>query len=96
MKPERFSPAFKRAELLGATGVFLLGAGAGAWFGEALAAYAVALIVAGGLIHALAMFGKHRLELASEVPQPMWYRMLYWLCWLLLLLLALWLFLSHT
>ena len=95
MTPERFSPAFKRAELLGVTGVFLLGAGAGAWFGEALAAYAVSLIVGGALMHALAMFGKHRLETSSGMSQPLWYRMLYWLCWVLLAMLAIWLILSR-
>lgn len=93
MRPERFSPAFKRAELLGTTGVFLLGAGAGAWFGNILSAYAVALIVGGALVHALAMFGKHRLEMASGMAQPLWFKILYWLCWMLLVMLVIWLIL---
>jgi hypothetical protein len=89
MTAERFSPALKRAELLGASGVFLLGVGAGAWFGKILAAYAVALIGAGALLHALAMLEKHRFEKAGGMAPPWWSRMLYWLCWALLVMLAL-------
>ena len=95
MTNERFSPAFKRAELLGTSGVLLLGVGAGAWLGNVISAYAVPLIVGGALIHALAMFGKHRLETANGMTQPLWYKILYWLCWILLMMLGLWLVFSR-
>lgn len=94
--PDRFSAALKRAELLGTTGVFVLGAGAGAWFGDALARYAVVLLVGGVLLHAVAMFGKHRLETARGMAQPVWYRILYLLCWVLLAMLTVWLILSRA
>lgn len=94
--PDRFSAALKRTELLGVTGVFVLGAGAGAWFGEVLTRYAVVLLVSGGLLHAVAMYGKHRLETLGGLAQPVWYRILYWLCWVLLATLAVWLFLSRA
>ena len=96
MTPGRFPASLKRAELLGMTGVFLLGAGVGAWFGTPLARYAAVLFVGGGLMHALAMYGKHRLETARGMAQPLWYRILYWLCWVLLAVLASWLFLSRA
>ena len=94
--PDQVSPALKRAELLGTTGVFVLGAGAGAWFGAVLKTYAVALLISGALLHAVAMYGKHRLEAVSGMAQPVWYRVLYWLCWVLLAMLAAWLFLSRV
>lgn len=94
--PDRGSAALKRAELLGTMGVFVLGAGAGAWFGEVLARYAVLLLVGGAVLHAVAMYGKHRLEAVSGMAQPVWYRILYWLCWVLLAMLAAWLFLSRV
>ena len=95
MTQQPYSTAFKRAELMGTIGVFLLGVGAGAWFGHVLTAYAVALLVGGALIHALAMLGKHRLETASGMAPPLWYRGLYWLCWVLLVMLVLWVWLSR-
>ena len=94
--PDRFTAAVKRAELLGTTGVFVLGAGAGVWFGEVLARYAVVLLVGGGLLHGVAMYGKHQLETVGGMAQPVWYRILYWLCWVLLAMLAAWLILSRA
>jgi hypothetical protein len=88
MKQRGFSAALKRVELLGTTGVFVLGVGSGAWFGEPLAKYAIGLLIVGGLMHALSMYGKHRLETARGMAQPLWYRILYWLCWVLLAMLA--------
>jgi hypothetical protein len=94
-KPDRFTADLKRAELLSAAGVFLLGAGVGAWFGEVLMKFAVVLLVGGGLIHGLSMYGKHRLETAGGMAQPLWYRILYWLCWSLLAILAVWLLIAR-
>ena len=80
--------ATKRAELLGATGVFLLGTGVGAWFSARLASYVVPLLILGGLCHAVGMYWNHRLKAAQGIAQPGWYRALYWLCWLILTVLA--------
>jgi hypothetical protein len=80
--------ATKRAELLAATGAFLLGIGVGAWFSARLAGYVVPLLILGGLCHGVGMYWNHRLKWAQGVVQPGWYRALYWLCWLLLTVLA--------
>jgi hypothetical protein len=94
--PARHSAVLKQVELMSAAGVFVLGAGAGAWFGDELANYAVALLVGGGLLHGVAMYGKHRLEAGGPTDQPVWYRWLYWLCWALLAMLAAWLILTRA
>jgi hypothetical protein len=86
----------KQAEWLSAAGVFVLGLGAGAWFGDVLTNFALALLVGGSLLHGVAMFGKHRIEVAGRLKQPVWYRWLYWLCWLLLALVGTWLFVTRT
>jgi len=78
----------KRAELLAAAGIFLLGLGVGAWYADALTGYVVLLLILGGACHALGMYAKHRLETAHGVRLPAWYRALYWVCWVLLAALA--------
>ena len=88
--------ALKRVDLLGTLGVLMLGVGAGAWFGEVLAKYIVLLLIGGGLLHAFSMYGKHRLESARGMALPPWYGFLYWLCWVLLAMLAVWLGLSRA
>jgi hypothetical protein len=54
------------------------------------------LLVGGGLLHAFSMYGKHRLESARGTALPPWYGFLYWLCWVLLAMLAVWLGLSRA
>ncbi|MBF6024877.1 hypothetical protein [Lysobacter niastensis] len=88
------STDLKRAELLGSVGIFLLGAGLGSLTSDALAQYAAILVLGGGLMHGLAMYGKHRTEIAQGIAAPSWYRALYWSCWALLTLLAIWLAIS--
>lgn len=78
----------KGAELLGTVGVFLLGIGVGAWLGAPLTGYVVPVLILGGVCHALGMVAKHRLEAAYGAKQPGWYRVLYWLCWVLLAVMA--------
>lgn len=77
-----------RAELLGSVGAGVLGDGLALLFREALATLAVALLVVGGVVHALAMYQKHHLDAFKGMAGPRWAQWAYWTCWLLLLALA--------
>lgn len=74
----------KRAELAGGIGALTLGIGLGVTFGGVLRGSGTALLVAGGITHALGMWDKHRLERHERQVEPRWVSALYWLCWLLL------------
>lgn len=91
MAPNLPSSTLKRIELLGTAGVFVLGAGAGAWLAESFANYAVGLMAIGGSLHAVSMYGKHRIESVQGMPPPWPFRIFYWSCWVLLASLAAWL-----
>ena len=78
----------KGFELLGTLGVLLLGIGLGAWFSSALNAFIFPMLIIGGICHAVAMLATHRVETMTGIPQPRWVQMLYWLCWLLLIVMA--------
>jgi hypothetical protein len=88
--------AIKSAELLAAAGIFLLGAGVGAWYADTLGRYVVPLLALGGACHAIGMYAKHRLEASHGAELPTWYRLLYWLCWVLLAAVAAYLLLRGT
>jgi hypothetical protein len=88
--------AIKRAELLAAAGIFVLGTAAGAWYSDALNGYIAPLLVLGGVCHGIGMYAKHRLETTRGIRLPTWYRSLYWLCWVLLAGMAAILFLRST
>jgi hypothetical protein len=77
-----------RAELLGSVGAGVLGAGLALLFRHALAALAVPLLAVGGLVHALAMYQKHHLDISNGTAGPRWTAWAYWTCWLLLFALA--------
>lgn len=96
MAPDLPSSTLKRVELLGTAGVLILGVGAGAWLGESLVNYAVGLMAVGGCVHALSMYGKHRIESVQGIPQSWPFRILYWMCWVLLASLAAWLVVLST
>lgn len=96
MAPNLPSSALKRVELLGTAGVFILGVRAGAWLGESFANYAAGLMAVGGSVHALSMYGKHRIESVQGISQSWPFRILYWMCWVLLASLAAWLAVLST
>lgn len=85
----------RKAELLGVVGALVLGLGLGLILAGFLKPYAVAFLLAGLLMHAWGMFDKHRLETASSVIRPWWAELLYWICWIALLLLVLYLAFSY-
>lgn len=85
----------RKAELLGVVGALVLGMGLGLLLASFLMPYAVAFLLVGLLMHAWGMFDKHRLETASSVSRPWWAALLYWVCWIALLLLVLYLAFSY-
>lgn len=78
----------KRAELAGAAGAGVLGMGLGAMLGQWILPYASFLLGVGIVLHGFGMWEKHRLEAGAEVP--LWSKVLYWLCWIILGILIIW------
>ena len=78
----------KRAELAGSTGAGVLGAGVGALLAQWAAPYGLLLILVGVLMHGWGMLERHRLEVGVKIP--LWSTALYWLCWMVLAVLAIW------
>ena len=78
----------KRAELTSGVGALVLGTGLGALFARFLGPAALAVLVAGLLLHAWGMYDKHRLERGSDAASVRYAAALYWLCWGLLALLV--------
>jgi O-antigen/teichoic acid export membrane protein len=82
----------KRAELASAIGAGVLGAGIVLLFPEVLATYAVAILTVGLLVHAWGMYDKHRIERQTTTARVWWAELLYWLCWLAIVGLAIYVF----
>ena len=76
--------SLKRAETTSSVGAGVLGAGIGLMQAELLEAYALPILAIGLVMHAWGMYDKHRLEAQSNVPQPWWATLFYWVCWILL------------
>lgn len=74
----------KIADVMSGLGALILGVGLGAMFAAWLGGSALLLAVVGGVLHAVGMWEKHRLEIEPSARRPWWVTGLYWLCWLLL------------
>ena len=83
------STAVKGAELASGLGAVVLGAGLALVSPAAIRAYAVPLLVAGLVVHAVGMTLKYRLE-GRDSPSVWWERLLFWLCWACLGAVGLW------
>lgn len=83
------NPHVKGAELVSGLGAIVLGAGLALVLPEFLRRYALPLLVAGIAVHGLGMSMKYRLE-AREGPPLWWERLLFWLCWAMLVGLVGW------
>ena len=77
-----------QAELLSNAGAGVLGAGLSLLFADAIVRLAVPFLMVGGVVHAVAMYRKHRLDQNGGTALPRWSNWLYWTCWLLLLTLV--------
>jgi hypothetical protein len=73
----------KIAELTSGVGALVLGLGLGAQFAAHLNGSAILIIAVGAFMHAWGMLDKRTLG-----TEPKWEKALYWLCWVLLVVLA--------
>ena len=73
---------------MSALGAGVLGAGLGAMLANWLAAFAVAAVFIGIAVHGWGMFEKRRLEDIGGEPRAAWEQVLYWGCWLVLVMLV--------
>jgi hypothetical protein len=80
--------ALKSAELLSLAGLAAAGAGGALLLHQWLGPFAVAIFAAGLLVHAAGMWGKHRIEARTQVRTAAWEPILYGLCWVALVVLA--------
>lgn len=78
----------KQLDIVGALGAAVLGAGVALVFKDWLFPFDVPAVLIGIAVHGGAMFAKNRLEMQSNVIQPMWERVAYWVCWVMLLALV--------
>jgi hypothetical protein len=78
----------KRAELLGSVGALILGMGISPLFARFLTPYTTPLLLTGLLMHAWGMYDKHRLEREETSAPQWWVELLYWVCWVALLVLC--------
>lgn len=79
----------KRAELLSSLGAGVLGAGIALLLPSLLVKYAIPLLVLGLIAHAVGMTQAHALEQEDNRTPVWWVEGLYWFCWVVLALLAL-------
>lgn len=85
--PMVFSSRLKLAETTSSIGAGVLGAGVASLLPQRLAPYAIPILFVGLVMHVWGMYDKHRLERRAGVPSPRWAELLYWVCWLGLLVL---------
>ena len=81
------------AELMSSLGAGVLGIGIGVLATDYLKKFGLLILGAGLLVHAWGMTEKHRLENRNGAPRVLWSTLLYWICWLGLLVLAAYVFL---
>jgi hypothetical protein len=74
------------AELTSGIGALVIGVGLGAWLAAAIGRLSVPIAAFGLVLHGFGMWDKHRLE--SSTAQPRWVPLLYWVCWVLLAVVA--------
>lgn len=79
----------KNAELLSLIGACAAAGGIALFLHSWLEPFKIALLLGGLVVHAAAMFYRHRLERAAGSALTRWEGWLYWSCWLILAILAL-------
>jgi hypothetical protein len=79
----------KAADLLSGLGAIVLGAGLALVAPTWLRAYALPTLIVGLVVHGAGMSLKYRFE-SGQNERLWWERLLFWLCWVILLGLGLW------
>ncbi len=74
-------------ELLSGVGAATLGLGLGSRFSSSIHAIEVPLIIGGMISHAIGMYVVRHIDSKNE-NLPQWTSIVYWLCWVLLIFLA--------
>ncbi len=80
----RTASRLKRAEVAASFGAGLIGGGIGVFAAPYAADLALYVLVAGVLMHGWGMYDKHAIERNAGHPEPGWMKVLYWLCWAVL------------
>jgi hypothetical protein len=78
----------KKADLASGVGAGILGVGLGVLLFKFLKPFTVSILIIGLFLHGWGMFEKHRLENESKAIFVWWSELLYWLCWIALLILV--------
>lgn len=74
------------AQLTSALGAGILGAGLGILLARYLHGLSLPLLFLGGSMYAFGMWDLRRMERAGALaPRPLWAILLYWICWLALM-----------
>lgn len=81
------SGAAKGAELASGLGAIVLGGGLALLAPDALRPYSLWLLLMGGAVHGAGMSLKYRID-SRAGPMLAWERVLFWLCWVCLALIA--------
>lgn len=85
----------KRARLLSGVGAITLGMGIGLFFSGFLTPYTMPLLLIGLLAHVWGMVYEHKLERASAGVRLGWAELLYWSCWIALLIFSVYVAVSY-
>ena len=72
------------AEMTSSVGALLLGIGAGAVIASSLGNLATGVFLIGLALHAWGMWDKHRVEARLASPEPVWAKVMFWGCWIML------------
>ncbi len=76
------------ADLTSGIGALVLGFGLGLLSFKYVSVESAPIIVVGILMHAWGMYDKRRLEQDAGIRTPTWSKLLYWICWLSLTVIA--------
>lgn len=78
----------KNAELLSLVGACVAAGGIALFLQSWLAPFKLLLLLGGLIVHAGAMFYRQRLEIGAGNARTRWEKWLYWSCWLIMAMLA--------
>ena len=74
----------KRVQLASSTGAGAVGMALGLLLPDWTRLYAIPLLISGVGLHGWGMWQQHRLDRDQKLEAPLWSKVLYWACWLIL------------